>query len=95
MRTVDVEMTVAVSVKDGVSQAKLDALVSALQERFPWVTGAVVEAVIYHDEEEDPNSKYAERLAAASVLVEGKWVPFADYRRVGAAQGGDIDGGQA
>jgi hypothetical protein len=50
MRRVDVEIVVSVEVPDRVTVGTLDALVDAVTERFPWVAGAVVEAVVYYDE---------------------------------------------
>lgn len=51
MRTVEIQMTVAVRIGDR-SNIPVDTLVDALTERFPWVSGVIVDAVTVYENEE-------------------------------------------
>jgi hypothetical protein len=50
VKTVEVEMVVALRLPNG-SPVPVETLVAALNERFPWVTGVIVEAVVTYEEE--------------------------------------------
>jgi hypothetical protein len=52
MKTVDVEMTITIAADNGVTIGTLLTLEEALTERFPWVLGALVEAVVYPTDKE-------------------------------------------
>jgi hypothetical protein len=47
--SIDLEFTVSV-VADGSVGPKADAIIESLLEGFPWVTGALLEAVVRYEE---------------------------------------------